>query len=120
MMSPPHRPHATHTNMYQFLTILVGSVIKMWSNSLGSATQAMTNTAGVMSTVEMMSCILSVCSISLTMRAGLMSVAMRVVRRQHRMPAAETSRGNIIDTQIWCTGRSVGPCEKRDVMHASQ
>lgn len=44
-------------------------------------------------TVEMMSWNLRVFSISLTTRAGLMSVATKVVTKQTRMPAAEIMRG---------------------------
>ena len=48
---------------------------------------------GVASRVEMMSWYLRVFSISDTMRAGRRSVAMKVVSRQQRMPAALISSG---------------------------
>ena len=53
---------------------------------------------GVLMRVEMISWYLRVFSISDTMRAGRRSVAMKVVSRQTRMPAAEMSSGKLMPT----------------------
>ena len=74
-------------------TARVGSSAKMPVNVGGSASSDSASTAGVASVVDTISCCLSDDSISETTRAGLRSVARKVVAMQTTRPTAEISRG---------------------------
>ena len=77
----------------QLWTARVGSSAKIPVNVGGSATSDSASTAGVASAVETISCCFRLDSISDTTRAGLRSVAKKVVAMQTTSPTAEMRRG---------------------------